>query len=148
MSVTTRRRLLHGLAAFGGLSLLPDVRRGTTVQAAANHDGFMERAFEFKDAAVKSGDQAYGAVVVKDGRVVGEGPSRVVVNQDPTAHAEMEAIRDAARTLGTRELGGCIIYATSRPCRMCETAAYWANISYIYHGADLEDGGRPRYTSC
>ena len=148
MSGTTRRRLLAGLAAFGGLSFVPDVRRRTTVQAAANHDQFMKRAFHVRDAAIASGDQAYGAVVVKDGRVVGEGPSRVVVNQDPTAHAEMEAIRDAARTLGTRELGGCIIYATSMPCRMCETAAYWANISYIYHGAALNDGGRPRYTSC
>lgn len=148
MSATTRRRLLYGLAALGGLSLLPDVRRRSTVQAAASHEHFMKRAFEFRDSAVESGDQPYGAVVVKDGRVVGEGPSRVVVNQDPTAHAEMEAIRDAARTLGTRELGGCIIYATSRPCRMCETAAYWANIFYIYHGAALNDGGRPRYTSC
>ena len=59
----------------------------------------------------------------------------------------MEAIRDAARTLGTRDLDGCIIYATSRPCRMCETAAYWANISYIYYGDALNDGGRPRYSS-
>jgi len=60
----------------------------------------------------------------------------------------MEAIRDAARKLGTRSLEGCIIYATSRPCRMCETAAYWANVSHIYYGDALNDGGRPDYSSC
>ncbi len=143
-----RRQLLHYLVAFGGLSLAPGRRRGGGVQAASNDDRLMRRAFEFKNAATESGDQPYGAVVVKDGRVVGEGPSRVIVNQDPTAHAEMEAIRDAARTLGTRNLDGCIIYATSKPCRMCETAAYWANISYIYYGDTLNDGGRPSYSTC
>ena len=148
MSKTTRRRLLHRLVALGGLSLLPDARRRGAARAAAKDAHLMNRAFEFKKAAEKSGDQAYGAVVVKDGRVVGEGPSRVIVNQDPTAHAEMEAIRDAARTLGTRNLDGCILYATSRPCRMCETAAYWANVSHITFGNDLNDGGRPRYSSC
>jgi tRNA(Arg) A34 adenosine deaminase TadA len=143
-----RRQLLRYVAAFGGLSLVPGRRRRGGLQAATNDDGLMKQAFELKNAAAESGDQSYGAVVAKDGRVVGNGPSRVVVNQDPTAHAEMEAIRDAARTLGTRDLDGCIIYATSKPCRMCETAAYWANISYIYYGGALHDGGRPRYSSC
>jgi tRNA(Arg) A34 adenosine deaminase TadA len=143
-----RRQLLQSLAAFAGLSLASSYRFGGTLQAATNDDQFMQQAFAMKQAATGSGDQPYGAVVVKDGKVVGEGPSRVIGNQDPTAHAEMEAIRDAARTLGTRSLEGCIIYATSRPCRMCETAAYGANISHIYHGAALNDGGRPGYSSC
>jgi tRNA(Arg) A34 adenosine deaminase TadA len=146
--MTSRRQLLYRLIAFSGLSLVPGRRRGGGVIAASNDAPLMKRAFELKNAATDSGDQSYGAVVAKDGRVVGKGPSRVIVNQDPTAHAEMEAIRDAARTLGTRNLDGCIIYATSRPCRMCETAAYWANISYIYYGDDLNDGGRPSYPSC
>lgn len=148
MSTTTRRRWLHGLVAVGGIILLPDVRNRGLARAAANDETFMNRAFDMKADAERSGDQSYGAVVVKDGRVIGEGPSRVVANQDPTAHAEMEAIRDAARTLGSRSLEGCVIYATSRPCRMCETAAYWANISHIYYGHDLNDGGRPGYSSC
>ena len=148
MSVTTRRQLLHHLAALGGVSVLSHAGTSGVVRAESNHERLMDRAFAMKAAADASGDQPYGAVVVKDGRVVGEGPSRVVVNQDPTAHAEMEAIRDAARALGTRNLDGCVIYATSRPCRMCETAAYWANISHIYHGRALNDGGRPLYTSC
>lgn len=146
--MTERRQLLQTLAAFAGLSLASSCRMGGTLEAATKDGHFMKRAFEMKQIATGSGDQPYGAVVVKDGEVVGEGPSRVIVNQDPTAHAEMEAIRDAARTLGTRSLEGCTIYATSRPCRMCETAAYWANISYIYYGEALNDGGRPDYSSC
>ena len=146
--MATRRQLLHRLVAFGGLSLAPGRRRGGELHAASKDDRFMRRAFEFKNAAIASGDQPYGAVVIKDDQVVGRGPSQVIVNGDPTAHAEMVAIRDAARTLGTRSLEGCIIYATSRPCAMCETAAYWANISHIYFGDELNDGGRPRYSSC
>ena len=146
--MATRRQLLHRLVAVGGLSLAPGHRRGGNLRAASNDDGLMRRAFEMKRAAIASGDQPYGAVVTKDGQVVGRGPSQVIVNGDPTAHAEMVAIRDAARTLGTRNLEGCIIYATSSPCAMCETAAYWANISHIYFGDEVNDGGRPRYASC
>jgi tRNA(Arg) A34 adenosine deaminase TadA len=72
--------------------------------------------------------------VVKDGKIVGEAPSRVLTNQDPTAHAEMEAIRDAARKLGTRDLSGCELYGSSPACRMCEAAAYWANIARLHPG--------------
>ena len=98
--------------------------------------------------AVAAGDQSFGAVVDKEGRIVGEGPSRVITNQDATAHAEMEAIRDASRTLGSRILSGCVMYSTFKPCPMCETAAYWANVSLLYHGATPEDGGAPRYGGC
>ena len=66
----------------------------------------MERAFAMRQRALDAGDQAYGAIVVRDGRIVGEAPSRVVTARDPTAHAEMEAIRDAARRLGTVSLVG------------------------------------------
>lgn len=148
MNATNRRRVLHGLLALGGLTLLPDPRERRAARAASSDARFMRHAFAQKYAAERAGDQPYGAVVVKDDRVVGEGSSRVVVNRDPTAHAEMEAIRDAARTLGTRDLNGCTIYASSRPCRMCEAAAYWANISQVYFGEDVNDGGRPRYSSC
>jgi tRNA(Arg) A34 adenosine deaminase TadA len=109
---------------------------------------FMRRAFALRDAATRAGDQPYGAVIVKDGRIVGAAPSRVVTAQDPTAHAEMEAIRDAARRLGTRDLGGCELYASFRPCPMCETAAHWAGIARIHHGRDAADAGPPRYPRC
>jgi tRNA(Arg) A34 adenosine deaminase TadA len=95
---------------------------------------FARRALELRDQAARHGDQPYGAVVVKDGKIVGEAPSRVLTNQDPTAHAEMEAIRDAARKLGTRDLSGCELYGSSPACRMCEAAAYWANIARLHPG--------------
>ena len=98
-----------------------------------------------RDQAIASGDQAYGAVVVKDGKIVGLGPSRVVANTDPTGHAEMETLRDVARHLGAHDLAGCKIFTTSPLCRMCETAPYWANIRRIYTGPGAEDRGPPTY---
>ncbi|MCX7153587.1 MAG: deaminase [Proteobacteria bacterium] len=112
--------------------------------AEANRRGFMQRAAEMRRRALARGDQGYGAVVVRDGRVVGEGVSAVIVNNDPTAHAEMEAIRDACRRLGTRDLSGCELYGTSRACPMCESAAYWAGISRLLAGDPVGDYGAPR----
>lgn len=117
-------------------------------RADPSREPFMAQAFEMRRIAVEAGDQPFGAVVVQDGQVVGEGPSRVVTNGDPTAHAEMEAVRDAARRLGVRSLSGCEIYATSRPCRMCEAACYWANVGRIYYSAEIVDAGAPRLGPC
>jgi tRNA(Arg) A34 adenosine deaminase TadA len=111
--------------------------QATTLQEA------MSRARALRDQAQRSGDQPYGAVVLRGDAIVGEGPSRVVINGDPTAHAEMEAIRDAARRLGARDLSGCMLVSTSRPCRMCEAAAGWARIERMVHGDALTDAGRP-----
>jgi len=105
---------------------------------------FIERAFALMREALDSGDQGYGAVVVRDGRIIGQAASRVVVNRDPTAHAEMEAIRDAARRAGSRDLGGCALYSSSPPCPMCEAAAYWAGIDRLVHGSAARDAGPPR----
>lgn len=109
---------------------------------------FMAKAEEMRRQAVADGDQSYGAVIVRNGKVVGLGPSRVVTNGDPTAHAEMEAIRDAASRLKTQDLSGCIMVSTSKPCPMCETAAYWARLDGLIHGSGLTDGGRPEYRRC
>ena len=122
----------------------PEIKQ--PVKADKQH--LMKRAFAMRRKAVQSGDQPFGAVIVKNGRIVGEGPSRVITNQDPTAHGEMEAIRDACRRLGTRNLSGCELYTSFRPCPMCETASYWANLSRIYHGAEITDAGAPRYPQC
>lgn len=108
----------------------------------------MAQAERMRDLALERGDQGYGAVIVKDGRIVGEAASRVVVNHDPTAHAEMEAIRDAARNLGTRSLDGCIMYSTSRACPMCEAAAFWAHISGMRFGTSIADAGEPKLGRC
>jgi guanine deaminase len=99
-------------------------------------------------AAEAGGDQPYGAVVVIDGRIVAEAPSRVVDRRDPTAHAEMEAIRDACARLGTRSLAGAELYGSARACPMCEAAAYWAGVGRMFHGADGTDAGSPRLGSC
>lgn len=111
---------------------------------AEPHREFIAAAFRMRDDAVKAGDQAYGAVVVKDGRIVGFGPSRVVAKKDGTAHAEREAIRDAQATLGRRDLSGCLLYSSSRPCSACEAAAHEARIARMYFGADAADAGPPR----
>lgn len=139
------------LARCLGLSSAAVVLPAFSQQLAADegdrseHEQFVAQALEMKNQAIGAGDQAYGAIVVKENKIVGFGPSRVITRQDPTAHAEMEAIRDAAQRLGTRDLSDCILYSTSRPCRMCETAAYWANVSSMYFGAEPTIGGQPEY---
>lgn len=136
----SRRSLVAGFG-IGLAAMISGI--GRVLGAAGNHRHFAARAASMREAAIASGDQAYGAVVVKEGRIVGLGPSRVVVNRDPTGHAEMEALRDAARNLGTHDLSGCEMFTTSPPCRMCETAAYWANIRRVYSGPDASDRGKP-----
>ena len=104
----------------------------------------MRQAEALRDEAVRGGDQPYGAVVLCGERVVGAAPSRVITGTDPTAHAEMEALRDAARRLRTRDLSNCVLVSTSRPCRMCDAAAGWAGISRMVYGESLTDAGAPR----
>lgn len=104
----------------------------------------MRRAQSLRDEALRAGDQPFGAVVLRGQTIVGESPSRVVTANDPTAHAEMEAIRDAARRLRTRDLSGCVLESTARACRMCEAAAGWAGIARMVHGEGLIDAGAPR----
>jgi len=154
-----RRRLLTYLAASSWLAghwparLWAAVGSGsglgeTPQPLPADHEQFMERARALRQQALDTGDQGYGAIIVRGGRIVGEAPSRVVVRGDPTAHAEMEAIRDASRGLKTPDLAGCVLVSTSRPCRMCETAAYWARIDRMIFGSAVTDAGPPRYARC
>ena len=154
-----RRRLVRMLALAGSVPAVLGARLTSRTEAGeppaeiiqpprADGEHFMRRAFEMRRLAVERGDQPYGAVVVKDGRIVGEGASGVVVRRDPTAHGEMEAIRDACRRLGTSDLGGCEVYASSKPCPMCETACYWARVARIYYGSAITEAGPPRYPPC
>lgn len=80
-----------------------------------------------------------GAVVVKDGKIVGEGANQVTSSNDPTAHAEVVAIREACQTLGTFSLAGCEIYASCEPCPMCLASIYWARIEKGYFANNRED---------
>ena len=81
----------------------------------------------------------FGAVVVRANRMVGRGWNRVVEDTDPTAHAEIMAIRDASRALQTFDLGGCHIYSTCQPCPMCLAAIHWARIDRIFYAATAAD---------
>jgi len=144
--MTSRRQWLTGAAALslataGGPSR---AEGGIEQPAAPGPRAFIERAYAMRALAERQGDQSYGAVVVRDGRIVGEAPSAVITKTDPTAHAEMEALRDAARRLKDRNLAGATLYSSSRPCPMCEAAAYWAGIERMVHGRDLMDAGKPR----
>ena len=148
--ISNRRKLLK----LGGLSavlpatvLLRDASAGDMPEILqpkqASDLAFVKRAFDMRDEASRIGDQAYGAVVVREGVIVGQSASHVVVHNDPTAHAEMEAIRDAVRRLGSRDLSDCILYSSSRACPMCEAAAYWANIDRMVYGNNASDAGQP-----
>ena len=75
----------------------------------------------------------FGAVIVKNGKIVGVGNNKVLLKNDPTAHAEVTAIRDACKNLNTYDLTGCVIYSTSEPCPMCLSAIIWANIKEVYY---------------
>ncbi len=81
----------------------------------------------------------FGAVIYKDGKIVAKGVNRVVGDNDPTAHAEMVAIRNACKELNTFDLTDCVIYATGYPCPMCMSAIVWANIKTVYYAATYED---------
>lgn len=101
---------------------------------------FMARAIELARLGVKSNDGGpFGCVVVKDGRIVGEGSNRVTSTNDPTAHAEVVAIREACRTLGSFQLEGCTIYTSCEPCPMCLGAIYWSRPAGIFFAGTRED---------
>jgi guanine deaminase len=109
-----------------------------------SHDTFMARAIDLARASVASDGGPFGAVVVRDGEIVGEGCNRVRVINDPTAHAEVQAIRDACVALGTHSLAGCALYTSCWPCPMCFAAARWARLDAIFYAATEEqaaDGG-------
>ena len=115
----------------------------STAAATGPDPKWYDAALAMLRQAQSWGDQSYGAVLVLDDKLVGEGPSRVVKNRDSNAHAEREAIRDAQRRLGRKELPGTILYSTSRPCSLCEAAAAEAKVSRMYFGPKLVDAGVP-----
>mgnify|MGYP003579637959 CR=1 FL=1 len=101
----------------------------------------MRRALDLAKTAGERGEVPVGAVVVKDGRIIGEGHNRPRESHDPTAHAEIVAIRAAAAQLGNERLGGCDLYVTLEPCAMCAGAIAHARIARLYYGADDPKGG-------
>lgn len=111
---------------------------------AADERHFIAEAFRQREIAMGAGDQAYGAVVVRAGVIIGFGPSRVIQDRNEDAHAERVAIADAQRRSGATSLAGAVLYSSSRPCRLCERAAAAAMIDRMVHGAAAVDAGAPR----
>jgi len=99
----------------------------------------MKEAIKLSEENVRQGGGPFGAVIVKDGKIVGRGANSVAPNMDPTAHAEVMAIRDAAKNLETFDLKDCTIYTSCEPCPMCLGAIYWAHLSKMFYGNTKED---------
>jgi len=108
---------------------------------------FSEKDREFMQEAIELSQQGmdgnhggpFGAVVVKDGKIIGKGFNRVISSNDPTAHAEIIAIREACKKSGSHDLSGCTIYVSCEPCPMCLSAIYWANIEKVCYANTKRD---------
>ena len=95
---------------------------------------FMQMAIDLSVENVANGGGPFGAVIVRDGEIIATGTNRVTANNDPTAHAEVSAIRAACAKVGNFKLEGCTCYTSCEPCPMCLSAIYWAHIDRIYYG--------------
>ncbi len=102
---------------------------------------FMRRAIELSEigSIVKKAGGVFGAVIVKDNEIVGEGYNQVRAQNDPTWHAEIQAIREASKKLKTPHLKGCVLYTSAECCPMCLCATYWAHLDHIYYASQMED---------
>ena len=106
----------------------------------SKHQAYMEQAFDAATSNMLRGQGGpFGAVIVKDGEVISVGWNKVTSSNDPTAHAEVTAIRNATEKLGTFDLSGATLYSSCEPCPMCYAAALWANIGEIYFGNTQKD---------
>ena len=100
---------------------------------------FMKRAIELSKESINSGGGPFGSVIVKDDKIISEGMNRVTVNNDPTAHGEIVAIRNACKELKTFNLSDCFLYSNCEPCPMCMSAIYWSHIGKVYYGNTRDD---------
>lgn len=99
----------------------------------------MRRAIALSVESVRKGGGPFGAVIARNGEIVAEAANRVTLDCDPTAHAEVSAIRKAAAKLGTFDLAGCEIYTSCEPCPMCLGAIYWGHLDKVYYANDRKD---------
>jgi tRNA(Arg) A34 adenosine deaminase TadA len=106
------------------------------------NEKMMRKAIALSKKSVSIGGGPFGAVIVKDGKIIASGHNVVTLKNDPTAHAEIFAIRKAAHKLGTFSLAGCEIYTSCEPCPMCLSAIYWARIEKIYYANTKKDAAK------
>ena len=109
------------------------------MKAKHSPESFMREAIKLSAESVRSGGGPFGAVIVRNGEIIARGENRVTVCNDPTAHAEVSAIREAAARMGTYDLSGCEIYSSCEPCPMCLGAIYWARLDRLYYAGTLAD---------
>ncbi len=102
-------------------------------------NNFMKRAIELSKESINSGGGPFGSVIVQDNKIISEGINRVTVNNDPTAHGEIVAIRNACKELNTFNLSNCSLYSSCEPCPMCMSAIYWSRIGKVYYANTRED---------
>ncbi|WP_117148973.1 nucleoside deaminase [Paraliobacillus zengyii] len=104
-----------------------------------NNENYMQKAIELAVSNVNNNGGPFGAIIVdQTGTVIGTGQNRVTENHDPTAHAEVQAIRQACQKLDTFQLDNCVLYTSCEPCPMCLGAIYWARIKKVYYAADQQ----------
>ena len=109
------------------------------MKAKHSPESFMREAIKLSAESVQSGGGPFGAVIVRNGEIIARGENRVTVCNDPTAHAEVSAIREAAARMGTYDLSGCEIYSSCEPCPMCLGAIYWARLDRLYYASTRAD---------
>ena len=103
---------------------------------------FMKRAIELSIQNIKNNGGPFGCIIVKENKIIAEGVNRVTLNNDPTAHAEIIAIRNACKKLNTFNLAECELYTSCEPCPMCLSAIYWSHIDKIYYGNSRLDASK------
>ncbi len=107
-----------------------------------NSNFFMQKAIELSINNIQKKGGPFGCVIVKDNKIISEGVNGVTLNNDPTAHAEIVAIRNACKKLNTFVLSGCELYSSCEPCPMCLSAIYWSHIERVYYGNSRQDAAK------
>ena len=118
---------------------MKDYYKGILEAPSAEDRRFMQMAIDLSVASVARGGGPFGAVIVREGEVVATGTNCVTAKNDPTAHAEVSAIREACAKLGSFKLEGCTVYSSCEPCPMCLSALYWAGVERIFYGNTKQD---------
>ena len=110
-----------------------------------NSDFFMQKAIELSIKNIHKNGGPFGCVIVKNNKIISEGANGVTQNNDPTAHAEIVAIRNACNKLNTFNLEGCELYSSCEPCPMCLSAIYWSHVDKVYYGNSRDDAAKIQF---
>lgn len=137
---TSRGLLCKSLVCkFAKHNLLIAVTMSNKIEITEKDLAFLKIAVEKSIESVNAGGGPFGAVIVKDDEIIAVASNSVTIDNDPTAHAEVNAIREACKKIGSFKLDGCRVYSSCEPCPMCLSALYWAGVAAIYYGNTKED---------